>query len=341
MKRRKYKDIHVQERLTRKIVARASLRGAILVAIGAMLWAFSSACGQFLMERRNFPSEWIASTRILLAGTLLTLLALRRNAKAAKELFKSAKDLTELLLFGVFGMMLAQLTFLKTIDASNAATATVLQYTSPIFIIIYVCIRHLKLPRLTELISIFLAVTGVFLLATKGEFSLAIPPMALIYGLLSSLGMVFFSLIPRRIIPKYGSFLVTGLGMLAGGIVMLFIVRPWRYTVHFDLAAVLAYLGVAVGGSTVGYTLYMQGVADIGPVKASMIASIEPVASAVFAAFLGTRFVWWQDYVGMACIIATVFILMIPPRTTKVSFHPNKRIKKKTSEEQNEKQGNI
>lgn len=322
MKRKPKQKLHVQERLTKKIIARASIKGSILVAVGAILWSFSSACGQFLMERKDFPSEWIASTRILLAGVILSTIGITQNKKAVKELFTNIKDVIALVLFGVFGLMLAQLTFLKAIDASDAGTATVLQYTAPILIIIFVCIKSLKLPTLTEAMSIVLAVTGVFLLATKGEFSLAIPPKALIYGMLTSLGMVFFSILPQKIIPKYGSILITGLGMICGGIVMFFIVRPWRFTVHFDFISVLAYIGVAVAGTTVGYTLYMQGVADIGPVKSSMIASIEPVASAVFAAFLGTKFVWWQDYVGMACIIVTVFILSIPPKNPKIHFHP-------------------
>lgn len=322
MKRKPKQKLHVQERLTKKIIARASIKGSILVAVGAILWSFSSACGQFLMERKDFPSEWIASTRILLAGVILSTIGITQNKKAVKELFTNIKDVIALVLFGVFGLMLAQLTFLKAIDASDAGTATVLQYTAPILIIIFVCIKSLKFPTLTEAMSIVLAVTGVFLLATKGEFSLAIPPKALIYGMLTSLGMVFFSILPQKIIPKYGSILITGLGMICGGIVMFFIVRPWRFTVHFDFISVLAYIGVAVAGTTVGYTLYMQGVADIGPVKSSMIASIEPVASAVFAAFLGTKFVWWQDYVGMACIIVTVFILSIPPKNPKIHFHP-------------------
>ena len=322
MKRKPKQKLHVQERLTKKIIARASIKGSILVAVGAILWSFSSACGQFLMERKDFPSEWIASTRILLAGVILSTIGITQNKKAVKELFTNIKDVIALVLFGVFGLMLAQLTFLKAIDASDAGTATVLQYTAPILIIIFVCIKSLKFPTLTEAMSIVLAVTGVFLLATKGEFSLAIPPKALIYGMLTSLGMVFFSILPQKIIPKYGSILITGLGMICGGIVMFFIVRPWRFAVHFDFISVLAYIGVAVAGTTVGYTLYMQGVADIGPVKSSMIASIEPVASAVFAAFLGTKFVWWQDYVGMACIIVTVFILSIPPKNPKIHFHP-------------------
>ena len=67
-------------------------------------------------------------------------------------------------------------------------------------------------------------------------------------------------------------------------------------------------LGVIVVGTVVAYNLYLMGVNLIGPVKAGMIAAIEPVAAAVFSfLFVGTSFTFW-DVVGFALIISTVFI---------------------------------
>ena len=320
---RRKNDLHIQEQLAHRIVRRTTIRGTVLTALGAVLWAFSSACGQFLMQKKGFDPEWLASTRILIAGAVLTLIGVIQNRSGLKELFKNKKDLVSLLIYGVLGFMLAQYSFLMAVEASNAATATVLQYTSPIIIIAIVCITAKRSPTLIETVSIVLAVAGVFLISTHGSFSnLSIDRMALIWGMLSAIGMVFFSLLPTKIIPKYGSILVTGLGMLTGGVVMLFIARPWNYAdlEKFDLAGVFAYVGLALGGTTIGYTLYTQGVADIGSAKASMIASIEPVTSAVFAAILGTTFVT-LDIVGMACIIVTIILLSMPPKKLNISFH--------------------
>ena len=65
-------------------------------------------------------------------------------------------------------------------------------------------------------------------------------------------------------------------------------------------------------GTAVAFTLYLQGVVDIGPVKASMIASIEPVSAALFAfVWLSTPFIG-IDLVGFAMILVTIFLLAIP-----------------------------
>ena len=332
--RTKTKQLHVQEQLAHKIVRRTAFRGTALTALGAVLWAFSSACGQFLMQKKDFPPEWLASTRILLAGFLLTAIGVVKNPSGIKKIFKSGRDVVTLVLYGVLGFMLAQYSFLIAIEASNSATPSVLQDTAPIIIVAIVCIKDRRAPAWTETASMILAVTGVFLLSTHGNpTALAIKKEALIWGLLAAVGMVFFSLLPSKIIPKYGSITVTGLGMLFGGVAMLFVARPWNYEVRFDAASVFAYIGLAVMGTTVGYTLYMQGVSDIGSAKASLIASIEPVTSTVFAAFLGTMFVP-LDFVGIACIVATIFILSIPPKKLHISFHPAHAKKKKDNKEQ-------
>ncbi len=321
----KRKKLHTQERLTRRIVRRTTTRGTLLVIVAALLWATSGACGQYLLNVRGFPPDWVASTRILASGFVLTVIACIKNFSAVKQLLRTPKDMLITAAYGVFGMMLAQYAFLQAINASDSATATVLQYLGPIFIIVLVCIRHLRLPTIGEAVSIFLAVGGVFLISTHGNIhSLQISKPALIWGLLTAVGMVFFSVLPTRIAPKYGSITVAGIGMFCGGLVELFIVRPWQYEVSIDFKAFLAWLGVSIVGTAVGYTLYMQGGADIGPSKASMIASIEPVTAALYNMIIGTPLVGW-DYAGMACIITTIFILSIPSKQIKISFHPIKK----------------
>lgn len=311
----------MQERLAQRIVRRTTIRGTFLVILSAVFWATSSACGQYLMNSRGVPAEWLASTRILASGVILTLIGVLNNRKAAHELFRRPKDLFTVVMYGTVGLMMTQFTFLKAINESNSATATVLQYLGPILIVIFVCLKELKMPTVAEAVSIILAVAGVFLLATHGNpTELAISKPALAFGLLAAVGMVFYSVLPVKVAPKYGSITVAGLGMLAGGLVEMCFVCPWRYEVSLDFKGVLAWCAVTIVGTAIGYTIYAQGVADIGSVKAGTIASIEPVTSTFFTLLMGTRLVFW-DFAGIAAIVATIFILSRPSKQIKISFH--------------------
>ena len=64
----------------------------------------------------------------------------------------------------------------------------------------------------------------------------------------------------------------------------------------------------------VSYPLYLYGVTLIGPAKASMLSSIEPVATAVLAAVLLATPLIFMDYVGVILITLCIIILSIPSK---------------------------
>ena len=61
-------------------------------------------------------------------------------------------------------------------------------------------------------------------------------------------------------------------------------------------------------GSFFAYMLYMQGVKDIGSVRASLIGTVEPVSATITSAvMLGTVFLP-TDLIGFAMIIVMMFL---------------------------------
>ena len=61
-------------------------------------------------------------------------------------------------------------------------------------------------------------------------------------------------------------------------------------------------------GSVFAYMLYMQGVKDIGSVRASLIGTVEPVSATITSAvMLGTVFLP-TDLIGFAMIIVMMFL---------------------------------
>ncbi|MBU5627780.1 DMT family transporter [Oscillibacter sp. MSJ-2] len=66
---------------------------------------------------------------------------------------------------------------------------------------------------------------------------------------------------------------------------------------------------VIVVGTILSFSLFMQGIGDIGPVRSAMLATTEPVSATLFSfLFLRTRFSA-TDLMGFACIIAMILVL--------------------------------
>jgi drug/metabolite transporter (DMT)-like permease len=72
--------------------------------------------------------------------------ALLRSRRQDFPVIKHRKDALSLLIFSLVGALTVQLTFLLTIEKSNAATATVLQFLSPTIIVAWFALARKKRP---------------------------------------------------------------------------------------------------------------------------------------------------------------------------------------------------
>lgn len=103
--------------------------------------------------------------------------------------------------------------------------------------------------------------------------------------------------------------------MLCGGVILFFLSRFWAQPVALDGETVLGVLLIGVVGTAMAFTLYLQGVSDIGPVKTSLLSCAELVTAGILTClWLKTPLVG-QDFFGMALILGMVVFLSVPGKT--------------------------
>ena len=287
----------------------------LLTIIAAIGWGFSGTCSEHLFKTYGTNGEWLTSIRLLTSGFLLILICLASGHKRALfGILRDKRDLAALLFFAVVGMMAVQYTYLTAIAHTNSGTATVLQYAGPAFVLLYVCLTVHRLPSWREGASLIGILIGVFLIATHGDItSLAISQAGLFWGIASAVFLAAHDILPVGIIQRWGSLPVTAWSMFIGGIVLSLITRPFDYTPTITVDSVLTFGGLVIVGTVFAFTAFLAGVAKIGPVKASIVASIEPIAASIFSfLWVGTHFTMY-DIVGMAIILIAVYILTNAP----------------------------
>lgn len=284
--------------------------GILMTIAGGCLWGLSAACGQFLFDVKGATAKWMVPIRLILAGSLMLFYYIIREKKEAFRIWKKKRDAIDVMIYGLAGLMLCQFTYYYTIELSNAGTATVLQYISPVLIMILVCISEKRIPKIMEVVALVLAVLGIFLIATHGDIKhLAISKEALVIGLFSAWTVVIYNMQPKRLMRYYPTPYLLAWGMVIGGIVLAMLFKPWQYEVHVDLGVILAFGTIVLLGTISSFSLYMQGVKLIGPGRASLYCCVEPIAATLICA------VWLKepfaaiDIVGFLCIIATILIL--------------------------------
>jgi len=286
------------------------IKGIILVIIGAMLWGISGTAAQYLFQKKGFSPEWLVVIRLLSSGIILLLYTFMKGEQNIWEVWKSKNDALSLIFFSVLGMLGVQYTYFAAIKYGNAATATILQYSSPVIITCYLAIRNKKIPKLKEIIAIGLAMLGTSFIITKGNIhSISISRLALFWGIASAFAAAFYTLQPRLLLRKWGSILVVGWGMLIGGISFSFIEQPWNCTGIWSTNSILAIIFVVLFGTLIAFTCFLESLNYIKPTESSILSSAEPLSAAILSVLWLHEELGIAQWIGTACIITTIIIL--------------------------------
>ncbi|SEI48536.1 Threonine/homoserine efflux transporter RhtA [Myroides marinus] len=276
----------------------------------AMLWGVSGAFAQFLFREKEFNAEWLVTVRLLISGVLMLLFGLLQKNPDVVGIWKDKKYAIQLVLFSLLGMLTVQYTYFVTILHSNAATATVIQYTGPVFIAIYLALRLKKWPKPIEFLAIGMAMLGTFLLVTHGDIhTLNITPTALVWGIASAIALAVYTLMPVHLLDRYSPIAIIGWSMLIAGIAMSIIHPPHKLEGIWDRDTYLAVLFIIFLGTLIPFYIFLTAIKNIGPQRASLLACAEPLSATLIAvAYFGVNFET-MDYLGSLCIIATIFLL--------------------------------
>lgn len=163
--------------------------------------------------------------------------------------FKEKRNIRDILIYGV-GVLLIQYTFFLAIEQSNAGTAAIMVGVGPLFIIGYLAVCKHRKPVPKEFFCLFLAISGVALVVTKGNFeSLDFVSTGAFWGLLSSAFGAFCTVQPKNVISRVGVSNVVGWGMVVGGAIACLFTNPFAMDVHWTIPAILCYLQIIAFGS--------------------------------------------------------------------------------------------
>lgn len=293
----------------------------IAISLGSqVLWGMAGNVAQYLFVATTITVEWLVSLRLFLAGIILLLFwGITHSFKELMAIWKSWQSALMLILFSVFGMLGIQLTYFMTINYSNAATATVLQFTSPVLIIGYLALRNRKLPNRVDAITVIVAVIGTFLLITEGHLNaLSISMTALIWGLLTAVTDSIYILMPKKMLIKYGAVPVVAWSFLIGGLVMNLIHPLWVGLPPFTWTIFWSLVFMVIPATTFAYLMELQSVPLLKPEMVAILQSVEPITSTLIAViFMGVTFNWVGS-LGIILVIATVFIQALASRTNKM-----------------------
>ena len=264
-------------------------KGTIYSLLSGLIWGICGILGEYFFSHYQVSSGWITSMRLLVAGGFVIVLSSLKLRSQLFEIWKNRNNYLPFLAYAILGIFSVQFFFYLCVEYSNATTATILQFISPVFILLYNRIIYKKKASKKAIFYVLTAMIGVFLMATKGDLSnLSITPLALLTGLLSALGVMFNVILPQRFAKKYGFVPTVGWGMIIAGLFSNFLYPVYKISFQVDAISICICLTIAFLGTAFAFFLSMKAVSLVSPLVVSVVSASEPLSSAILSVlFLG------------------------------------------------------
>lgn len=284
------------------------LKGLLFIICGTVLWGAGGTIAQVLFIEYGLNVNDYVKMRLLVSGVLLLLLAtLKRQDLLAP--FKNKVLTMQIIIYGLFGMLAVQYTFMAAIHAGNAATATLLQYLAPVVILIFYLLTKQKRFRIRDFMIVTFSMFGTMLLLTNGSFSsLTVSTEAIIWGVLSAVTAAFYILYASRLFQQLPSLTVVGYAMLIGAIGMFIIHPTWTFQFNqLDARGTILISISIIFGTTLAFWIYLESIKYIKADIVALLGCLEPLTSVILSAvWLGVSFGGIQ--IGGMLIILVIVI---------------------------------
>lgn len=285
----------------------------IFGAIAAIFWGLAGIIAKYVFEVPQMTPLFLTQIRMIFAGGIMVLLALF-TGRHPFAIFRNFRDLIQLLVYGIIGMIPDQLFYFMTVNYGNASIATILQFVGPFFVMIYMALVHRQLPRRIEIISAVVAFIGVATVATDGKFTqLAITPAVLFFGLMSAVGVMTTTVSPRKLLQQYDALTITGWGILIAGIA-LSLFHPVIPHVNLSPMNFVEIAGVIVIGTIIPFLLFSVALKYVNPTIMSLLDAFEPLTATFSSVVLMGLSLSFAEMIGSALIIIAVIGLNYQPK---------------------------
>ncbi len=302
------------------------LLGYFYIASAAFLWGVSATLGRAAFTGHLLPGGAslgkidpliLSQSRATLSlAVLLPVLLARRGASALRV---PGRDLLQFFLLGILGVAVSNYFYYVAIQRTNVATAIILQYTAPVWVLLYTVARGAQRPSVRRIAAVGLAVIGCALaVGFVGSGSFRMDKIGVTAALLAAFSFAFYNVGGHKVLARYDRWKVL-LWVLVGTSSFWICVNPpwkivaahygpqqWTFMLVFSLVSVLG-----------PFSCYFAGLQHLEPTRAIVVSCLEPVFSIIIAALALGELVRPMQTAGIVLVLIAIVLIQLPERTAQ------------------------
>ena len=244
---------------------------------------------------------------------LLLILGGRRGWSSLKV---PRADAGRLFLLGVLGISASNFFYYLAIQRTSVAMAIMLQYTAPVWVLVYLSLRGKQRPTFQQVLGVALAMAGIVLLIDlfgSGRFRL--DQLGVAAGIVSAFAFAFYNVSAHGVLKRYDRWVVILYVTGSGALFWLVVNPPWKILAEGYRGVDWAFMAVfAVVSALAPFTLYAAGLEHLEPHRAMIGACMEPIFSIALAALVLGELVRPLQLVGVVVVLTAIVAVEWPSR---------------------------
>ena len=299
-----------------------SVRGYLYIATATFLWGIAASLGRAAFTGRLpgiqalRPIDPLILSQSRTTFSFLVLLPVLALYGGWRRLRLPASDLAQTFLVGVLGVAASNYFYYLAIQKTNVATAIILQYTAPIWVLLYMVARRLQKPTLQRVAAVGLAVAGIaMVIGVIGPGTLRLDPVGVTAALLAAFSFAFYNIGGHGILARYDRWTVLLYTTFSASLFWIVVNPPWKIAAaHYSGGQWLFLLVFSLLSVLAPFSFYFAGLQHLEPTRAVVASCLEPVFSIVIAAVVLGEVMGPMQMVGIVLVLGAIVVVQIPGR---------------------------
>ncbi len=235
--------------------------------------------------------------------------------------------LAQFFLLGILGIAGSNYFYYFAIEKTTVATAIVLQYVAPVWVLLYMLARRLQRPTALRISGVLLAVIGCALavgeVAARGRFpwlvisGVRFNPLGVAAAELAAVTFAFYNVYAQHLLQIYQRWTVLVYSLLGAAAFWILVNPPWKIAAqHYSGGQWLFMLVFSITSMLIPFSLYFIGLQHLDPTRAIVTACLEPVWAILLTAMILGELVSPMQVVGIVVVLAATIVIQRPDRKT-------------------------
>ena len=264
----------------------------------------------------------IAQGRTTIALLVLAPILMLRNRSALRV---RGFHLLEYLPLGILGLAASNYFYYLAIERTSVATAIVLQYVAPVWVLLYMVARKLQRPTLQRVLGVALAVVGcafaVGMLSGRGSFpwlglsGVHFSTVGVLAAEFAAISFAFYNVYAQHLLQNYSRWTVLVYALFWSAVFWIVVNPPWKIAAQHYTGEQWLFLALfSMTSMLVPFSFYFSGLQHLDPTRAVVTSCLEPVFAILLTAVLLGELVSPIQVLGMLIVLAATMLVQRPDR---------------------------